>query len=593
MLALGMAGTRTFICPECRRLTTRRRCPDDDTPTVPSELVKNPEKMDPLVGKTVDKKFHVEERLARGGMANVYRVVHQKTNAVLALKVLSRILVEDLTAVRRFYKEARLAATLRHPNTVRVFDVGNTDDGACYMAMEFLEGHSLGQEYRSGISLPVSRVVHVIAQILRSLGEAHEAGLVHRDLKPDNVFLINHYGVPDFVKVLDFGIAKAIREESEQLTQTGTVVGTPRYMSPEQAQGKPLDQRSDLYSLGIILYELLAGKPPFNDDIPVRLLMMHINDPPVSLNVIRPDISAGLCKLVMELLEKEPPQRPSSASDVLERITSLHIPPWIGHPEAEILAKKKIAAKELAKSQEESTDPHPSIQANLDTQSIQGPDRIGRQQQTTVSQPSIRAADSHETDPDPTIQIVKERSGKRGGEGDIPVASDLVVVIKPPHKSKKSRSIIWACLLSLCLGIGSFVLWQIYSKDPGLGPPPKGENIPISSESQGIESKALLIEDVVSSKDMPPQSQDVQNTSSDTASLSDEGVKNTSEDGSPSDSSSGDSHVQVPDSLSDGQQSIPLKPDPEAGISKAPVKPPPSRSPPIKRPRGPQVWTLD
>tara|TARA_B100000029_G_scaffold427693_1_gene437195 strand:- start:43 stop:1521 length:1479 start_codon:yes stop_codon:yes gene_type:complete len=263
-------------------------------------------------------------------MANVYCVKHNKTEAVLALKVLSSGLVEDINAVRRFFNEARLAATLRHPNTVRVFDIGNTEDGACYMAMEYLEGHTLGQALRFQSPLATERAVHIAKQILRSLGEAHGHKLVHRDLKPDNIFLIHHYGVPDFVKVLDFGIAKALLDTAASLTQTGTVVGTPRYMSPEQAQAHPVDPRSDLYSLGVILYELVTGRAPFEDEVPVQVLMQHINDPPVSVEVIRPELPGDLTKLIMNLLEKEPDDRPSDATAVLRSLGALDLPPWTG-----------------------------------------------------------------------------------------------------------------------------------------------------------------------------------------------------------------------------------------------------------------------
>ena len=589
MLALIMAGSKTFICPECRRLTTRRRCPDDGTPTVPSELVKNPEKMDPFVGKTVDKKFHVEERLARGGMANVYRVVHQKTNAVLALKVLSRILVEDLTAVRRFYKEARLAATLRHPNTVRVFDVGNTDDGACYMAMEFLEGHSLGQEYRSGNTLPVSRVIHITAQILRSLGEAHDTGLVHRDLKPDNVFLINHYGVPDFVKVLDFGIAKAIREDPEQLTQTGTVVGTPRYMSPEQAQGKPLDQRSDLYSLGVILYELLAGKPPFNDDVPVRLLMMHINDPPVSLNVIRPDVSAGLCDLVMELLEKEPTNRPTTAAEVLERITSLHIPPWIGHPEAENLTQPKKSAKDLASRQEQITDPHPTSQADVHTKRIRTDYTSEKEHQTTVSQPSVRpitADPSITTDPVLTNKIVVDTAPSRSADSEIPVANDLVVVVKNPASSSKSRSIIWACLLSLCFGVGTFVFWESQQGSSKITVPPAKDTPEIKTSTEEA-SEPITLKDVQSSSDDVSPEKDL-------PAQSDLGVQGQPED-TPTQHVDKDvkSHDQGTSSADEGGSRPSISPDATTPIKNNVPATKPKKKPKRKPSKGPLYWEID
>ena len=332
-----------FVCPECRRVTTKRQCPHDGTPTVKQEILSEPEGVDPLVNTVVDEKFEVHERLARGGMSSVYRVRHIKTDAQMALKVLSRHLAGDLNAVRRFYQEARLAATLRHPNTVRIFDTGSTEDGACYMAMELLEGHSLGQILRTHEELTVERAVHVAVQVLRSLGEAHAKGMVHRDLKPDNIYLIHHYGVPDFAKVLDFGIAKIARDDNQSITQTGQFhLGVPRYVSPEQAQANPLDGRSDLYSLGAILFEMLAGVPPFEGDTSVSLLLAHVHDPPPPLQELAPAAPPALVELVQELLAKTPEERPQTAAHVLDRIADMRVEPWQG-PEAVVEIDSDVA----------------------------------------------------------------------------------------------------------------------------------------------------------------------------------------------------------------------------------------------------------
>ncbi len=346
-----MSKPPIFVCPECRRVTTKRQCPHDGTPTVKQESLSEPEGLDPLINSVVDEKFEVQERLARGGMSSVYRVRHIKTDAHMALKVLSRHLAGDLNAVRRFYQEARLAATLRHPNTVRIFDTGSTEDGACYMAMELLEGHSLGQILRTHEEFSTERSVHVAVQVLRSLGEAHAKGMVHRDLKPDNIFLIHHYGVPDFVKVLDFGIAKIARDDSESITQTGQILGTPRYISPEQAQANQLDGRSDLYSLGAILYEMLTGAPPFEGDTSVRLLLAHVHDQPVPLQERAPHAPPELAALVHELLAKTPDERPQTAAHVLDRVADMRIDPWQG-PEAvvEIDSEAVMVDEEISAS---------------------------------------------------------------------------------------------------------------------------------------------------------------------------------------------------------------------------------------------------
>ena len=201
--------------------------------------------------------------LGAGGMGSVYKGLDSAmSERVVAVKVLAPHLVSDEKQVQRFEQEARAANQLRHPNTISVLDFGRDPDGHIFMVIEYLTGETLTGILRHG-RLDISRILYIFRQICKSLAEAHSKGIVHRDLKPDNIFVCDIYGESDFVKVIDFGIAKFLEEEGNQLTQAGKMFGTPRYLSPEQAQGKRLDARSDLYSLGVMLFESITGRPPF------------------------------------------------------------------------------------------------------------------------------------------------------------------------------------------------------------------------------------------------------------------------------------------------------------------------------------------
>ncbi len=270
---------------------------------------------DPLVGKTVAGRYEIVERLGVGGMGTVYRARQKGLVRDVALKILKREVSTNPDAVARFQREAKAMSLLAHPNTVRVFDFGQTPDGLLYLAMELLEGETLGERFQREPRLPPEEAIEIARQILSSLHEAHSKGLVHRDMKPDNIFLAELEGHEELVvKVLDFGIAKAWSGDvqlDQHETQAGTVFGTPRYMSPEQAQGHPLDPRSDLYSVGILLYQMLTGTPPFVDDDAVVVMAKHIREKPVPVRRRAPDvpIPASLERIVTKALQKDPDLR--------------------------------------------------------------------------------------------------------------------------------------------------------------------------------------------------------------------------------------------------------------------------------------------
>ncbi|PKN54417.1 MAG: serine/threonine protein kinase, partial [Deltaproteobacteria bacterium HGW-Deltaproteobacteria-14] len=283
-------------------------------------------------------RFALERVLGEGGYGVVYSARNVATGQRVAVKVLHprHVAADDRELARRFEREAERASGLRHPNTVRVFDHGRTDDGARFIVMELLEGEDLGQRLLRAGALPESEAVAVLGCVLRALAEAHEAGLVHRDIKPDNIFLARVGLDADIVKVLDFGLAKLTHGGVSALTQTGVIVGTPAYLSPEQCYGQEVDRRSDLYALGCVAYHMLAGQPPFVAEDTIGYLLQHSQIAPRDVRLAAgPDaaISDGLARWVHRLLKKRPEARFRSAAEALEALeqaTRAAAPSWAG-----------------------------------------------------------------------------------------------------------------------------------------------------------------------------------------------------------------------------------------------------------------------
>ncbi len=268
---------------------------------------------DPFVGKVIDGRYEIQQRVGEGGMGVVYKSRQISIDRVIALKMLNQQMAADPTWVQRFYNEAKACSRLQHPNTIRMFDFGQTSDGRLFMTMEFLDGISLRDALQKGPLAP-QRVVKILIQCCASLAEAHSIGIIHRDIKPDNVFLLNMAGSPDFVKLLDFSVAKLL-EGDRMKTQAGVVFGTPQYMSPEQGRGLPLDARSDLYALGILAFEMLTGNVPFHDDNPMTVIQMHLQGqiPPM------PDsIPYSVQQIVRRALEKDPSRRYQSSGEMMQ-----------------------------------------------------------------------------------------------------------------------------------------------------------------------------------------------------------------------------------------------------------------------------------
>jgi serine/threonine-protein kinase len=283
------------------------------------------DRRDPYVGSIIDGRYKVETVLGEGGMGVVYRCSHTIIGKKLALKVLRADLARDGEVTERFLNEAKSASAIGNAHIIDISDFGQLPDGSTYFVMEYLSGQSLTAAINVGQSMPLQRLVKVGRQLGEALAAAHAAGIVHRDLKPDNIFLIQRGSEKDFVKILDFGIAKVSSSEGK-LTRAGAVFGTPHYMSPEQAAGMQVDHRGDIYSLGIILYELAAGKTPFDADNFMGVLTQHMYKAPPSLRDMAPnpaEISEGLEAIVAKCLAKRPELRYQSMHELVADLDRL------------------------------------------------------------------------------------------------------------------------------------------------------------------------------------------------------------------------------------------------------------------------------
>jgi serine/threonine protein kinase len=293
------------------------------------------------VGQVLDGKYRLVAKLGEGGMGSVYLGVQSQIEREVAVKILRSEFKVNQTAVKRFLREARAASKLSHPHTITVYDFGQAMSGDLYIVMERLTGCSLADLLDDVGAMDPARAVHIMSQICDSLTEAHRVGITHRDLKPENIYIEQKAGMPDFVKVLDFGIAKMRADDDDvaKATQTGMICGTPTYMSPEQALGRELDGRSDVYALGILLYELLTNQRPFEGDAAMEVMLKHINEvPPDIFQRTGIRVPHGLQEAIEHLLAKDPENRPANCEEVKRLLAAGLATPLIGPlgPETEL-----------------------------------------------------------------------------------------------------------------------------------------------------------------------------------------------------------------------------------------------------------------
>src|SRR5882724_559973 len=279
------------ICPACGKEypNTMTIC------SVDAAVLQNTS--DPLLGQTLAGKYLVEKLIKRGGMGAIYQGKHVLMDKTVAIKVLRPSLAVDNILVARFSREAQAASRISHPHAVSVTDFGESENGVVFLVMEYLDGQTLKQIIRNEGPLPLARAVEIVRQVAGALDAAHQQGVIHRDLKSDNIMLSETNG-GDWAKVLDFGIAKIQEPEGTRdhdITAPNLVIGTPQYMSPEQcSQTGPIDARSDVYSLGVILYEMLAGRVPFTGESPTVIMMKQVQDTPPSILEARPDLPKAI-----------------------------------------------------------------------------------------------------------------------------------------------------------------------------------------------------------------------------------------------------------------------------------------------------------
>ncbi len=281
---------------------------------------------DPLIGQTVAGRFKVEELIGQGGMGKVYRARHLALDRLVCLKMLKPALHDDPTVASRFEREALAASRLNHPNSIQVLDFGrNAADRSLYLVMEHVQGKDLQAVLRDEWPLREERLCHILAQALDALSEAHANNVIHRDLKPENIMVEQRRDHPDFVKVLDFGIAKILGSDLPALTRSDVVCGTPQYMAPEQATGGKLDARSDLYAVGIILYQMATSHLPFDGATPTEVLTRQVREAPVPPRKREPSapISERMESLILRALSKDPDLRPQSAEEFRDLLVAV------------------------------------------------------------------------------------------------------------------------------------------------------------------------------------------------------------------------------------------------------------------------------
>src|SRR5215203_1731378 len=311
-------------CPTCGReyAETTTLCPADGA------VLKRAGNQDRLIGQVLAGKYRIDDKIDEGGMGCVYRATHVLMEKVVAVKVLHPALAADDKIVQRFTREAKAASRISHPHAINVTDFGESENGVVYLVMEYLRGRTLKDIVRSGGPMTLARTAEIVRQVAGALEAAHNEGVVHRDLKSDNIMLEEATG-GDWAKVLDFGIAKiqqterSIHETDPGLTAPNLIIGTPQYMSPEQcSQASDIDARSDIYSFGVIIYEMLVGHVPFAGDSPTAIMMKHIQEPPPSILEERFQTAGELALALAEAAADAPPLGAAAAILDTDRIGS-------------------------------------------------------------------------------------------------------------------------------------------------------------------------------------------------------------------------------------------------------------------------------
>ncbi len=282
-----------------------------------------------LVGRKIADRYQIDAFVGAGAMGEVYRARQLALGTTVAIKVMHPHLANEPTFAARFLREAKAASRIDHPSSIRVLDFGEEEGGLFYMVMEMLEGTTLDAVLEKEGTLPVARIVRIASQVLAALAVAHDKGVIHRDLKPANIMLLDGddddgEAVRDRVKVCDFGVARLTDVQGERsVTAEGLVIGTPEYMSPEQARGESLDARSDIYAMGVLLFQLMTGSVPFDSETPLGTALMHVNDEPTRPTMLNPRVDARLEEICLKAMKKRPEERYASARELRAALLGL------------------------------------------------------------------------------------------------------------------------------------------------------------------------------------------------------------------------------------------------------------------------------
>ena len=408
---------------------------------------------DPLIGRLIGGSFEVDALIGEGAMGRVYSANQIQLRKKVALKILRSNLVGDTTVVKRFEREAQAASRLDHPNCISIFGFGQEDEGELlWMAMEYIDGRDLGSIIAAEAPLTVERLVHVFSQVCEALDEAHSANIIHRDLKPANIVCFDHRRGNDFVKVLDFGIAKIMDpdENYQPLTRDGIVCGTPAYMSPEQVQGFELDPRSDLFSLGIILYQAITGKLPFFAESAVEVATKIVIDQPQTPSSIRPEWAypTELEAVVLKLLSKNKEDRYPDAMAVKDALEAC----------LETLRARRDASLDISPDQMAELmvgiDDHVKGAATL--QFSQDEVRDAMRAQMNLTSPSA----------EPVVELLTQRKTSRPPQAMPPVAektdrsfASTSALREPPPTRSNTGFMIGLILVIVAAGLGAWVIF--------------------------------------------------------------------------------------------------------------------------------------
>jgi serine/threonine-protein kinase len=461
------AGEVSKFCPSCGGTIVRAAEADD------------------YIGRVIASRYRVEQLIGEGGMGKVYRAIQMSLDKPVVLKVLRKSLLSDERTVARFQREAKAASRLNHPNSISVLEFGRVDaDGALFIAMEFISGRDLHQILSKEWPLPEARVVRIVSQVLSALADAHGAGVIHRDLKPENIMVEQRRGEADFVKVLDFGIAKitdSTGEEGPALTRAGFVCGTPEYMSPEQARGGTLDHRSDLYAVGVILYQLTTGLLPFESDSAVGFATKHLTEEPPAPSRRRPDakISPGMERLILRALSKDPNDRPNDAEGFKAELVAVDKE----RRAAASAARRGVSSPHLAPVQRKAT---PVDQVD-----------------TRVSGASPWSAPEHTQRQDADALRRSETDKTRPG-----VDATLLAPSEPSAGGMVVFKVVTVALVVISIGLAGVYMYQLYF-GPGASdayrPPP---NVPIRLDPNVVTAQPLVPDRALYERDIAAVNRD-------------------------------------------------------------------------------------